>query len=135
MCPCKPKPALFGLIKAQHLHLRLRDRHTQTLQTSGRQKAREKDRLFSGDQQLFLHGDILNTVVPRLSNPTTNAVENKIAALEGGIGALMTSAGQAASMLSVCNIARSGDHIISAVAIYGGTFNLFHKTLRELGTK
>ena len=69
----------------------------------------------------------------RLSNPTTNAVENKIAALEGGVGALMTSAGQAASMLSVCNIARSGDHIVSAVAIYGGTFNLFNKTLRELG--
>ena len=69
----------------------------------------------------------------RLSNPTTNAVEQKVAALEGGVGALMTSAGQAASMLAVCNIARSGDHIISGVAIYGGTFNLFNKTLRELG--
>ncbi len=69
----------------------------------------------------------------RLSNPTTNAVENKIAALEGGIGALMTSAGQAANLIAVLNIAHSGDHIISAVAIYGGTFNLFNKTLREMG--
>ena len=69
----------------------------------------------------------------RLSNPTTDAVEAKIAALEGGVGAMMTSAGQAASMLSVLNIAHSGDHIISSSAIYGGTFNLFNKTLRELG--
>lgn len=69
----------------------------------------------------------------RLSNPTTNAVENKIAALEGGVGALLTSAGQAASLLAVLNIAHSGDHIISASAIYGGTFNLFNKTLREMG--
>ena len=69
----------------------------------------------------------------RLSNPTTDAVEAKVAALEGGVGALMTSAGQAASMLAVLNIAGSGDHIISASAVYGGTFNLFNKTLRELG--
>ena len=69
----------------------------------------------------------------RLGNPTTEAVENKIAALEGGVGAVMTSAGQAASMMSVTNIAHSGDHIISSSAIYGGTFNLFNKTLRELG--
>ena len=69
----------------------------------------------------------------RLSNPTTNAVEAKIAALEGGIGALLTSAGQAASMMAVLNIARNGDHIVSAAAIYGGTFNLFNKTLREMG--
>lgn len=69
----------------------------------------------------------------RLSNPTTNAVEAKVAALEGGVGALMTSAGQAASLVAVLCIARSGDHIISSSAIYGGTFNLFNKTLRELG--
>ena len=69
----------------------------------------------------------------RLSNPTTDAVEAKVAALEGGVGALMTSAGQAASMLAVLNIAGSGDHIISASAVYGGTFNLFNKALRELG--
>lgn len=69
----------------------------------------------------------------RLSNPTTNAVEAKIAALEGGFGALLTSAGQAASTMAVLNIARAGDHIISSSAIYGGTLNLFDKTLRELG--
>ncbi len=69
----------------------------------------------------------------RLGNPTTDAVEAKIAALEGGVGAMMTSAGQAASLISVINIAHAGDHVISASAIYGGTFNLFNKTLRELG--
>ncbi|HJD22626.1 MAG TPA: O-acetylhomoserine aminocarboxypropyltransferase/cysteine synthase [Firmicutes bacterium] len=69
----------------------------------------------------------------RLSNPTTNAVEAKIAALEGGVGALLTSAGQAANLIAALNIAHSGDHIVSAVAIYGGTFNLFNKTLREMG--
>ena len=69
----------------------------------------------------------------RLSNPTANAVESKIAALEGGAGALLTSAGQAASFMAVINIVHSGDHIISGAAIYGGTFNLFDKTLREMG--
>lgn len=69
----------------------------------------------------------------RLSNPTTGAVEAKIAALEGGIGALVTSSGQSACLMSVINIANSGDHIISTVEIYGGTFNLFNKTLREMG--
>ncbi|MDD3502835.1 MAG: PLP-dependent transferase [Eubacteriales bacterium] len=69
----------------------------------------------------------------RLSNPTSGAVERKIAALEGGIGALLTSAGQAASMISVLNICRSGDHVISSASIYGGTYNLFHKTMREMG--
>ena len=69
----------------------------------------------------------------RLSNPTTNAVEAKIAALEGGVGALMTSAGQAASLVAVLNITHHGDHIISTSAIYGGTFNLFQKTMGEMG--
>ena len=69
----------------------------------------------------------------RLSNPTTGAVEAKIAALEGGVGALLTSAGQAATMLAVLNIARAGDHIVSASAVYGGTFNLFGTTLPKLG--
>lgn len=69
----------------------------------------------------------------RLANPTADAVEKKIAALEGGVGAMMTSAGQAASMLAVLNIAHAGDHIISSSAVYGGTFNLFAKTLKELG--
>lgn len=69
----------------------------------------------------------------RLSNPTCEAVEKKIAALEGGVGAMVTSAGQAASLMAITNIAGAGDHIISAAAIYGGTFNLFDVTLRKLG--
>ncbi len=69
----------------------------------------------------------------RLSNPTNEAVENKINALEGGVGAMVTSAGQAASLIAVTNIASAGDHIISSAAIYGGTFNLFDVTLRKLG--
>lgn len=69
----------------------------------------------------------------RLSNPTSGAVERKIAELEGGVGALLTSAGQAASMISVLNICRSGGHVISSASIYGGTYNLFHKTMREMG--
>ncbi|MBQ9516049.1 MAG: O-acetylhomoserine aminocarboxypropyltransferase/cysteine synthase [Ruminococcus sp.] len=69
----------------------------------------------------------------RLANPTVDAVEKKIAALEGGVGAMMTSAGQAASLISVTNIAKAGDHVIASAAIYGGTFNLFNKTLRDLG--
>ncbi|HIV67890.1 MAG TPA: O-acetylhomoserine aminocarboxypropyltransferase/cysteine synthase [Candidatus Butyricicoccus stercorigallinarum] len=69
----------------------------------------------------------------RLGNPTVDAVEKKIAALEGGVGALCTSSGQAASMLSVLNIAQAGDHILCASAIYGGTFNLFGVTLKKLG--
>lgn len=69
----------------------------------------------------------------RLSNPTTEAVENKIAALEGGVGALMTAAGQSASLISILNLCNSGDHFIASGAIYGGTTNLFSVTLKKLG--
>lgn len=69
----------------------------------------------------------------RLANPTVDAVEQKIAALEGGVGAVMTASGQSATLMAVTNICHSGDHVISTSAIYGGTFNLFNKTLRELG--
>lgn len=69
----------------------------------------------------------------RLANPTTDAVERKMAALEGGVGAVMTSAGQAATTMSIINIAHAGDHLISSSALYGGSFNLLYKTLRELG--
>ena len=69
----------------------------------------------------------------RLGNPTLDAVEKKIASLEGGVGALLTSSGQAASLISITNICKAGDHVIASAAIYGGTFNLFNKTLRELG--
>ena len=69
----------------------------------------------------------------RLSNPTIEAVENKIAALEGGVGAMMTSSGQAASLASILNIAHAGEHVVCSSALYGGTFNLFNKTMREMG--
>ncbi len=69
----------------------------------------------------------------RLGNPTIAVPEEKLAALEGGVGAMMTASGQSASMLSVLNIAKAGDGIVAANAIYGGTFNLFDVTLRKLG--
>jgi len=69
----------------------------------------------------------------RLANPTVDCVEKKIAALEGGVGALCTSSGQAASLIAVINICGAGDHMISASTIYGGTVNLFAVTLKKLG--
>lgn len=69
----------------------------------------------------------------RLANPTCAALEEKMTALEGGVGALYTSSGQAASLFSILNIASAGDRIVSSVNIYGGTFNLFNVTLRKLG--
>ncbi len=69
----------------------------------------------------------------RISNPTVECVENKIAALEGGIGAVCTSSGQAASLLSILNICTAGDHFVCSSTIYGGTINLFDKRLREMG--
>lgn len=69
----------------------------------------------------------------RLGNPTLDVVEKKIAALEGGVGAMLTSSGQAASMISIINICHAGDHVVASSAIYGGTYNLLNKTLREMG--
>ncbi|MGF7144193.1 O-acetylhomoserine (thiol)-lyase [Anaerotaenia torta] len=69
----------------------------------------------------------------RLANPTVDCVERKIADLEGGIGAMCTSSGQAASLIAVLNICSSGDHMISASTIYGGTTNLFAVTLKRMG--
>lgn len=69
----------------------------------------------------------------RLSNPTLSAVAQKIAALEGGVGAMLTASGQAATMISVANICHAGDHVVCASAVYGGTFNLFNKSMREWG--
>lgn len=71
----------------------------------------------------------------RLANPTVDCVERKIAALEGGIGAMCTSSGQAASLIAILNICGSGDHMISSAAIYGGTTNLFAVTLKKLGVE
>ena len=69
----------------------------------------------------------------RLQNPTNDAVAAKIAALEGGVAAVLTSSGQAASFFSIFNIAGAGDHIVASTAIYGGTFNLFAVTMKKLG--
>jgi len=69
----------------------------------------------------------------RISNPTVDCVEKKIAALEGGVGALMTSSGQAASLIAIMNILSAGDHLVASSTIYGGTFNLFGVTLKRFG--
>lgn len=69
----------------------------------------------------------------RLQNPTNDAVANKIAQLEGGVAAMLTSSGQAAAFYAVFNICSAGDHLVSASAIYGGTYNLFAVTLKKLG--
>lgn len=69
----------------------------------------------------------------RLANPTNDAVAKKIAALEGGVGAVLTSSGQAANFYAIFNICRAGDHLVTSNNIYGGTFNLFGVTLEKLG--
>ena len=69
----------------------------------------------------------------RLQNPTNDAVAQKIAQLEGGVGAVLTSSGQAANFYAVFNICEAGDHIVTSNEIYGGTFNLFGVTLKKLG--
>lgn len=72
-------------------------------------------------------------IYSRFENPTTDAVEKKIAALEGGVAAMCTSSGQAATLCSILNICQAGDSFISSTAIYGGTINLFSITLKKLG--
>lgn len=72
-------------------------------------------------------------IYSRFANPTVMAVEEKIAALEGGVGAMATTSGQAASLLSILNICSAGDSFIAASTIYGGTINLFAVTLKRLG--
>lgn len=69
----------------------------------------------------------------RISNPTVDAVEKKIAAMEGGVGAMCTTSGQAATLIAILNIASAGDHFVSTATIYGGTVNLFAVTLKRLG--
>lgn len=69
----------------------------------------------------------------RLQNPTNDAVASKIAALEGGVGAMLTASGQAANFYAITNICSAGDHFVCSSTIYGGTFNLFAVTLKKLG--
>ena len=71
----------------------------------------------------------------RLQNPTNDAVAAKIAALEGGVGALATSSGMSAALIAILNIAGAGDEVISSAKIYGGTYNLFSKTFKQIGIK
>lgn len=75
----------------------------------------------------------LGMIYSRFENPTTDAVEKKIAALEGGAAAMCTSSGQAASMMAILNICEAGDHFISCSSIYGGTMNLFAFTFKKWG--
>ena len=72
-------------------------------------------------------------IYTRIGNPTWDVFEQRIAALEGGVGALATASGAAAITLSILNIARSGDEIVSAISLYGGTYNLFNQTLPKMG--
>ena len=72
-------------------------------------------------------------IYSRFANPTCDAVEKKIAALEGGVGAMLTTSGQAASLLSILNLCSAGDSFIAVSTIYGGTFNLFSVTMKKMG--
>jgi O-acetylhomoserine (thiol)-lyase len=83
-------------------------------------------------QKLFALAEFGN-IYTRIMNPTQAVVEERVAALEGGTGALLVASGQAASTFAVLNIAQAGDHIVSSSSIYGGTYNLFKYTLKKLG--
>ncbi|KMO77182.1 bifunctional o-acetylhomoserine/o-acetylserine sulfhydrylase [Mycolicibacterium chubuense] len=72
-------------------------------------------------------------IYTRIMNPTQDVVEQRIAALEGGVAALLLASGQAAETFAILNLANSGDHIVSSPRLYGGTYNLFHYTLPKLG--
>ena len=72
-------------------------------------------------------------IYTRIMNPTQDVVEQRIAALEGGVAALFLASGQAAETLAILNLANAGDHIVSSARLYGGTYNLFHYTLPKLG--
>src|SRR5262245_37984079 len=72
-------------------------------------------------------------IYTRIMNPTTDVLEQRLAALEGGVGALALSSGQAATAFSIQNIARAGDNIVSSTDLYGGTWNLFANTMKEMG--
>jgi O-acetylhomoserine (thiol)-lyase len=72
-------------------------------------------------------------IYTRITNPTQDVVEQRIASLEGGVGALLVSSGQAAATLAILNLAQAGDHIVSSPSLYGGTYNLFRHTLTKLG--
>src|SRR5436189_2244430 len=73
----------------------------------------------------------LGNIYTRIMNPTCDALEQRIAAMEGGVAALTLGSGQAASAFSVMNLARAGDNIVSSTDLYGGTWNMFANTLKD----
>ncbi|HET7414910.1 MAG TPA: bifunctional o-acetylhomoserine/o-acetylserine sulfhydrylase [Arthrobacter sp.] len=75
----------------------------------------------------------LGPIYSRIGNPTAEAVEARVADLEGGVGALLLASGQAATTYSILNVAESGDHVVASPSLYGGTYNLLQHTLRKLG--
>ena len=77
----------------------------------------------------------LGPIYTRIGNPTSQAVEERIAALEGGVGALLLASGQAATTFAILNVAQAGDHVVASAALYGGTYNLLKYTLKRLGVE
>ena len=77
----------------------------------------------------------LGNIYTRIMNPTQDAVEQRLAALEGGVAALLVASGSAATTFSILNVAEAGDHIVSSPSLYGGTYNLFHYTLPKFGVE
>ncbi len=75
----------------------------------------------------------VGNIYTRIMNPTQDVVEQRVAALEGGVSALLVASGQAAETLAILNLAGAGDHIVSSASLYGGTYNLFHYTLPKFG--
>ena len=75
----------------------------------------------------------LGNIYTRIMNPTTDVLEKRLSALEGGVAALVVSSGQAASAFAIQNIAKVGDNVVSSTDLYGGTWNLFANTLKDQG--
>jgi O-acetylhomoserine (thiol)-lyase len=75
----------------------------------------------------------MGNIYTRIMNPTQDAVEQRVAALEGGVAALLLASGSAATSFAIMNVAEAGDHIVSSPSLYGGTYNLFHYTLPKFG--
>ncbi|MFC4631233.1 bifunctional o-acetylhomoserine/o-acetylserine sulfhydrylase [Promicromonospora alba] len=75
----------------------------------------------------------LGPIYTRIGNPTQQVVEDRLASLEGGVGALLVASGQAAESLAILNLAEAGDHIVASASLYGGTYNLLHHTLPKFG--
>ncbi|MFJ3405487.1 bifunctional o-acetylhomoserine/o-acetylserine sulfhydrylase [Promicromonospora sp. NPDC090134] len=75
----------------------------------------------------------LGPIYTRIGNPTQQVVEDRIASLEGGVGALLVASGQAAESLAILNLAQAGDHVVASASLYGGTYNLLHHTLPKFG--